>query len=64
MSNNTPHLEDMISFLLVGVFLRGLIMPWIGKILAKAIKEWFIKTEREWAIWHHYHEQGRNKSKR
>jgi len=65
MQHETPSWQEfLLSFLVVGVFLRGIIIPWLGKMTVNILKEAFIKTEEEFALWVHFHEKGKKSHRR
>jgi hypothetical protein len=45
---------NVIEFLVVTVFFKYILLRWVAEKLAKYFQQFFVRTERETAIWLHY----------
>lgn len=48
------HIKMLVEFLVITVFLKYIVLRWVAEKLAKLFMHFFVRTEREAAIWLHY----------
>lgn len=63
MDQCTPNStgDVILSFILFGVLVRGFLVPWLSKTIVGIIKLIFLRSEREYQLWHEHYSKARSK---